>query len=720
MCKICGQKFIPTSGRQQCCNRPIKRKCIVCGKEFDSTCNAYPVLTCNSAECKHKAKFEHINNSLPERACKQCSEMFVPKTAKQVYCNRIKVKECANCKKEFTYQCCEFIPETCSTSCQAAVTKIRRRNSIAFEERICKFCGTPFKPTEVRQVYCNNSHFKNCVICGKQFEIDVTVDYTVQTCSPECKAKLASQHHDYKKGSQIQKKSLLERYGVENAALIPGAQDKAKQTGLEKYGSEWYSQTQEFKERVKNTCLEKYEVDHHLKSKDVIDKRIKTTQAKYGVDNVFQSAEIKQKSKQTNLEKYGHEYACQSPELIAEIKQRNIAKYGVEHPMMLQAFKDKAIATNVLRYGRKAYTQQHIENIQMWYQFANNPREFIQTHFEEQPRVDQLAEYFGVERTSIDVYLEKENAFDCIKRTKSIMEELIADFIKELNPAVRIIVRNKSEIYPYELDLYFPDFKFAIECNPTCTHNSSVCDPWGSQPKHRNYHRMKSDMCEKRGIDLLHVFGYDWEHKRDVVLSMIRNKLGKSSQIIYARKCNVVKVSGHAAIEFLETNHRQGAANSPIRLGLEYEGQIVSLMTFGKMRRTIGTGLEDLSDCWELVRFCSLLNTSVVGGASKLLKHFVREFSPKRIRSFSDRAHTSGKLYSILGFKEVRRSDPGYVWVNIVDDKAYHRVNAQKKNLKKFLKDDAIDLTKTEREIMIEHGFVQVFDSGTITWELVL
>ena len=112
-----------------------------------------------------------------------------------------------------------------------------------------------------------------------------------------------------------------------------------------------------------------------------------------------------------------------------------------------------------------------------------------------------------------------------------------------------------------------------------------------------------------------------------------------------------------------------------------------------------------------------MLNTSVVGGASKLFKHFIRIYNPKRIRSFSDRAHTKGTLYSNLGFIELRRSDPGYVWVNLATDKAYNRVNSQKQNIKKFLQDDSIDLTQSEKQIMEAHRFAQVFDSGTITWQ---
>lgn len=141
-------------------------------------------------------------------------------------------------------------------------------------------------------------------------------------------------------------------------------------------------------------------------------------------------------------------------------------------------------------------------------------------------------------------------------------------------------------------------------------------------------------------------------------------------------------------------------------------------MTFSRMRNSIGTGHEDLSECWELVRFCSKLNTTVVGGADKLFQYFIKLMNPQQVRSFSDRAHTRGTLYEKLGFHEVRRSTAGYVWVNVASDVAYNRVNAQKKNIRKFLHDESIDIdSKSEKEIMESHGYVRVYDSGTITWE---
>lgn len=61
---------------------------------------------------------------------------------------------------------------------------------------------------------------------------------------------------------------------------------------------------------------------------------------------------------------------------------------------------------------------------------------------------------------------------------------------------------------------------------------------------------------------------------------------------------------------------------------------------------------------------------------------------------------------------------PSYVWVDLYDQKYYHRVICQKHNLRKLFNDDSIDIDNlTEVEIMKSHKFAQVFDSGVIKWE---
>lgn len=572
-----------------------------------------------------------------------------------------------------------------------------------FPKRICCKCGQEYYPASSTQKACRQDKVTKCVICGKEIHYKCG-DFVPATCCIECR-------------SAYSKKQFIEKYGVDNPAKLESSIAKQKQTCMKKYGRISFTGSAEYKEKVKKTSMERYGTEHYMSSEVIANKRKATNLQKYGVENPAQSEEVKKRIKESFREKYGVENISQLKEIQDKITENNIAKYGVKHPMMLKEYQDKAAHTNEKLYGRRAYTQQHIKNIENWYHFIEDSEKYIQENYVEPPSVLQLAADLGVDTSTVDVYLSKNDARGSVRCLKSRMKEAVTLLIRSKRPNIKIIGNDRTIIKPKEIDIYLPEYKFGIECNPTCTHNSSMSDPWGGEPKPSNYHYEKTNLAEEAGIQLFNVFGYEWENKREIIESMILNKLGLNGRKIYARKCEVKEVSGADAIAFLNKNHRQGACNSPIRLGLYYENELVSLMTFGKMRSGIGTGSQDLSNCYELVRFCNTLNTSVVGGASKLFKHFVREYNPPRIRSFSDRAHTCGGLYQTLGFTEVARSRQGYVWVDIFTDIAYNRVNAQKHNLKHFLQDDTIDLTKTEKQIMEEHGFVQVFDSGTITWE---
>ena len=216
----------------------------------------------------------------------------------------------------------------------------------------------------------------------------------------------------------------------------------------------------------------------------------------------------------------------------------------------------------------------------------------------------------------------------------------------------------------------------------------------------------------------LYHYWIDPSYSKDIILSMIRNMLKKNKNRIYARKCSIRTVDDKICAEFLNQNHRQGYCRSSVRLGLYYEDEIVSLMTFGHTRIGIGKTVKDTDSTYELLRFCNKINISVVGGASKLFKHFLSIVDSDKIVSFSDRSHTQGSLYRTLGFHAVSIADPGYVWVNIYNDQYLNRTQCQKNNLTKLFNDATIDIeNKTERQIMEEHGYARVYDSGVIRWE---
>lgn len=652
------------------------------------------------------------------------------------------------------------------------------------QEKLCKYCGLPFKTNSGTKIYCDRDHYAICIVCGKEFKINNSyINDIRKTCSRKCSNVLRKKTCVDKYGGNApasspevikkMKDTLEEHYGVRVPMHSSQIQEKVRCHNQEKYGSDWYFESEDYLEKLKKTSLEKYGTEYPVQSKEVKDKIKKTNIEKYGVECVFASPEIRNKihqdyydktgyyepfanpdvilkSEATWKEKYGTKRPLQSEEVketmrrtflnhygvdnplkdsdIREnIKRSNMEKYGYEYTSQIPEMKERVRRTMVERYSHRYYSQTRewkesmmrdpskVDNL---IKFRENPILYIQSHFDHKPSYKEIVYEIGTSEGLVDT-LEKFNCIDMIDYVFSYMEREVKEALISIDSSLNLQINTKRIITPYEIDIYLPDYKLGIECNPTATHNSSFNMQHGRKDTTpTNYHQMKSDLCENKGIFLFHIFGPDWEHRRDVIISMLRNILGKNKDKIYARKTQIHVIDSYTSSKFLNENHRQGNANASIKLGLFYEDNLVSVMTFGKLRNTIGSGKDDTSQVWELVRFCNLMNTSVVGGASKLFKYFIDEYHPEEIRSFSDRAHTRGNLYKTLGFHELRRSSAGYVWVDYKTDIPYHRINAQKQNIRKFLKDDSIDIeNQTEIEIMEDHGFVQLFDSGTITWQ---
>lgn len=600
-----------------------------------------------------------------DKICLECGQPFQARLKTERYCNRPHIKTCEVCGKEYEAPKHSLNPNklhyTCSKECANKTKGQHKLTTVT-----CKLCGTEFQSHSERACFCSNVHYSTCEVCGESFEIPRRLYNAIpRTCSGECMGKLSSK--------------IQQSFSCEKKQQI---RDKMKNTCKARYGVQYYSQTDEFVARHKQTCLDKYGVDSYTKTSEYLDKTKATSQKRYGADFYAQTEDKKIKTRATCLEKYGVD---------------NPGKVGAH---ILDKMSEPAKLKELMK-------------------FRENPSEYIKTQFAERPTLRHLSDKLGIQESSVGEYINRLKLQSLVRYTYSAMEDELYQFLLSILPANAKIIRNTFRVItPYELDIYLPDHDFAIECDPTITHNSSL-PGWSSNdnPKSKVYHKMKTDLCEEKGIFLYHIFGYDWSHHKDVVKSMIQNALGCTPDKIFARNCEVRDVDYTTAQEFSSDNHRQGPAPAKIRLGLYHKGELVSLMTFGKMRHSIGTGNDNLNDCYELVRFCSKLNTSVVGGAQKLFKYFLNTYNPTQIRSFSDRAHTKGNLYQVLGFTKLRSSDPGYVWVNLKTDRSVSRLNAQKQNIQKFLKDESLDLSRTEVELMIEHGYVQVFDSGTITWE---
>ena len=250
-----------------------------------------------------------------------------------------------------------------------------------------------------------------------------------------------------------------------------------------------------------------------------------------------------------------------------------------------------------------------------------------------------------------------------------------------------------------EVDVFIPSLNIGIEYNGLRWHS----EEFGRGEK---YHLDKTLQSEKQGIQLIHIFEDEWLYKKEIVKSRLLNLVGKTPNKIYARRCEIKEVSSGDSMKFLEQNHIQGSVGSQIKIGLYYNDELVSLMNFSKPRINIGGKKEE--GTYELIRFSNKLNTTVVGGASKLLKYFERNSNPKEIISYADRRWSQGNLYTQLGFDFIHFSQPNYFYVK--SKRRENRFGYRKSILVK----QGFDKNKTEKEIMQERGFNRIYDCGTL------
>ena len=246
-------------------------------------------------------------------------------------------------------------------------------------------------------------------------------------------------------------------------------------------------------------------------------------------------------------------------------------------------------------------------------------------------------------------------------------------------------------IINYSLGSFQYDFKvdnILIEINPYSTHSSIEKD----------YHLRKSNVAKENGYHCIHI--WDWDN-----IDAIINLLKRKEESIGARKCIVKEVSVKEARSFLNKYHIQGYAKDDIRLGLYHGSELVSIMTFGKPR--YNKNFE-----YELVRYCSSIN--VTGGSSRLFKHFLNKYKPKSICSYCDLSKFKGETYSLLGFKLRSISSPAVHWYN------GHR-HITDNLLRQWGFDNLFNTSygkgTSNRDLMLSHGFVEIYDCGQATYE---
>lgn len=280
---------------------------------------------------------------------------------------------------------------------------------------------------------------------------------------------------------------------------------------------------------------------------------------------------------------------------------------------------------------------------------------------------------------------------------KSIKQNEIYERIKTICPDASINYRGYNG--RNEIDIYVPSKGIGFEYNGIYWHSQTVLEANGNS-KTRDYEKYLDAL--ECGIRIYSIFEDEYLNSPEIVLDRIYSILGAVKKSIYARKCKVAEIDSNTANRFIDANHMQGSGRSVYRLGLYFGDELVSVMTFAN--GDISRGLKG----WEINRFVSLLGYSVVGGASKLFAHFVKEKTPTSVISYADTRWSDGKVYSAIGFAYDSKTPPNYWYFKGSAPKRWHRYSLRKNST------DNQSLTEYENRLLA--GYDRVYDYGSTKW----
>lgn len=491
--------------------------------------------------------------------------------------------------------------------------------------------------------------------------------------------------------SELYKTGIIAQKRLASTGYIsPFSNPEIRKKAQEKNANKSVEEKRAIANKVKNTMLERhggYTWQSEKLSKKCTDTMIK----RYGTALSTQSKEIIQKRKESNLKKYGCEEVFQNEQVRETYKENFIAKYGVDNPSKVKEIKEKALITfknksieekkEILRQREQTTLERFgVRNVLMLKKHQEKSKQVL---------IDRM------QREGKDFFKGKTYKESGISKP----HELLVNFLKEAE--VEFSYNNRTEIGPMELDIFIPSLNFAIEIHGLYWHTES-------KGKTVDSHVKKLNRCLDKDITLFQFWDKEVIDNTNIVLSMIKNKLGYSNKIM-ARKCHLTSLTSKQAKEFFSVNHLQGHVNASIYLGLLYEDELVSAISISKSRFN-----KKGSDKWEIVRYANKLGYSVIGGFSKLIKN---SGLTGTIISYANRMYSTGNLYKQAGFEFIRHTPPCYFYtkdhVNLE-----HRVKYQKHKLPLLLENFNANLSETAN--MKNNGFDRVWDCGTSVYELSL
>lgn len=222
------------------------------------------------------------------------------------------------------------------------------------------------------------------------------------------------------------------------------------------------------------------------KNPEVMAKMKATCMERYGAENVYASEYGKAKIKETCQKRYGTDYVSQSQEFKDKIDYKMLGLKATAS--MLNNAREYAKSQNkILQYD--LFKKYGVGWFKYYQPTTTKYNRFILVDCSWEPKAKEYFEF-------------KQN-----NKSRSFCEHEIIEFIKTIYSGP-IITNTRTVIKPYELDIYLPDLKIAIEENDSFWH--SDLNPFSRYDDYETYHKNKQELCDSKNIDLIVIDRKDW------------------------------------------------------------------------------------------------------------------------------------------------------------------------------------------------------------------
>lgn len=235
--------------------------------------------------------------------------------------------------------------------------------------------------------------------------------------------------------------------------------------------------------------------------------------------------------------------------------------------------------------------------------------------------------------------------------------------IEEMYPTEFI---NDHDVIGWELDLWYPEKRVAIEYNGEYWHSSALKKP--------GKHIAKTTICEDNGIHLINIFERFWKDKvmKAKIINILNNELAPEK--LREVKGVIREVEPDEAQEFIRKNNVEKVISADWHIGtFSEEGTLLNMLS-----------LKDDGYTADIRRFTTKIGYKEDYHA--LVNYLKKDKNINFIKVACDRSYYNGDLFTTLGFKVVgkTKAENEYVWGDKIISRATYKKNPQK--YKKYYK----------------------------------